>query len=140
MYFITRRIDQTNTYTHFPTSAMLRGNFRRMVRERWDIVIYVIATIELEPGRRDEFLEIFRANVPNVQAEPGCIEYVPTVDTDSDLAIQGDVRKDIVTVVEKWKTVDALKTHLQTPHMAAYREQVKTMVRSVQLHVLQPAY
>jgi quinol monooxygenase YgiN len=38
-------------------------------------MIYVIATIEVAAGRRADFLAILRANVPNVLAEDGCIEY-----------------------------------------------------------------
>ena len=46
-------------------------------------MIYVIAGIELNEGCRDEFLEIFKGNVPKVRAENGCIKYEPTVDVDS---------------------------------------------------------
>ena len=45
-------------------------------------MIHVIAIITANPGKRDEVLKNFKANVPAVHAEKGCIEYGATVDTD----------------------------------------------------------
>lgn len=102
-------------------------------------MIHVIATIDLQPGVRDRFLAIFKDNVPNVLAEEGCHAYAPTVDADSGIAAQGALRPDTVTVVEQWESLDHLKAHLQAPHMAAYREKVKDMVRGVALQVTENA-
>ena len=101
-------------------------------------MIHVIATIQLRPGVKDEFIAIFKANVPAVLAEKGCLAYGPTVDVDSGLAPQGGVRRDAVTVVEQWESLDALRAHLAAPHMAAYREKTKGMSLGVTLQVLQP--
>ena len=49
-------------------------------------MIHVIATIELSPGRREDFLAEFRRVVPHVRAEDGCIEYGPAVDAQSGIA------------------------------------------------------
>ena len=38
--------------------------------------VHVLAIITAKPGRRAELLQAFQANVPNVHAEDGCIEYV----------------------------------------------------------------
>ncbi len=45
-------------------------------------MIHVIAVLTAKPGKRDAVLKEFRANVPNVKAEKGCIEYGAAVDTD----------------------------------------------------------
>ena len=42
----------------------------------------------------------------------------------------------MVTILEHWASLDALKTHSVTPHMLAYREQVKDLVEGVSLKVL----
>ncbi len=102
-------------------------------------MIYVIATIELVPGKRAAFLQAFHANVPAVLAEDGCIEYVPTVDLPTAIPAQGEERVDVVTVVEKWADVEALEAHLIAPHMIAYRSKVKDLVARVELQVLEPA-
>lgn len=102
-------------------------------------MIYVLATIELNDGTRDVFLQHFRENIPNVRAEPGCIEYVPAVDLPTGLAAQGEPRANVVVVVEKWESLAALRVHLDAPHMHAYRAKVKDLVRRVSLQVLSPA-
>src|SRR5690606_19967734 len=102
-------------------------------------MIYVLATIEVVPGRRDECLREFNANVPAVRAEEGCLEYTPTVDVPTTIPAQGDPRPVVVTVVEKWADIEALEAHLIAPHMIAYRTRVKDLVQKVTLQVLEPA-
>jgi quinol monooxygenase YgiN len=101
-------------------------------------MIHVLASIRVKPEGKARFLEIFRSNVPAVQAEAGCLEYRPTVDVETGLPAQ---RLDpaVVTIVEKWNSLDALRAHLAAPHMAAYREKVKDLVVGVDLKVLQNA-
>ena len=101
-------------------------------------MIYVIATVEVKPGRREAFLAEFHRNMPNVQAEKGCIEYGPTVDVKTDIKTQIPLRENTVTIVEKWESLQVLQAHLQAPHMGAYRERVKDIVASVTLQVLEP--
>ena len=55
-------------------------------------MIRVVAVITANPGRRDELLAAFRANVPNVHAEKGCIEYAGHVDAASVGPFQADYR------------------------------------------------
>jgi quinol monooxygenase YgiN len=102
-------------------------------------VIYVIATVQLQPGVRDEFLAHFRELVPEVLREAGCLEYGPTVDLTTHLAAQPAPRPDVVTVVEKWESLEHLRAHLSAPHMLAYRERVKSLVQGTVLQVLRPA-
>jgi quinol monooxygenase YgiN len=104
------------------------------------IMIHVIATIELAAGKREAFLEEFRKLVPLVRAEQGCLEYGPAIDvTDSGIAAQALPREDVVMVVEKWESLEALRAHLVAPHMAAYRPRVKDLVVRTTLQVLRPA-
>ena len=101
-------------------------------------MVHVIASIHVKPDCKSKFLDIFKANVPAVKAETGCIEYRPTVDVETGFAAQR-LEPDVVVIIEKWSSLDALKAHLATPHMAAYREKVKTLVSNVSLKVLQDA-
>jgi quinol monooxygenase YgiN len=102
-------------------------------------MIHVIATVELAPGTRDKFLAEFRKLIADVRAEAGCIEYGPTIDAETDIAIHFKVGADRVVVIEKWETVAALKAHGVAPHMQAYRARVKDYVRGMELRVLSPA-
>ena len=101
-------------------------------------MIYVIATIDVKPGKRDAFLAEFHRNVPNVLAEKGCIEYGPNVDVKTEIKAQIPLRDDVVTIVEKWESLKALQAHLVAPHMAAYRERVKEIVVGSKLQILEP--
>ncbi len=101
-------------------------------------MVTVIASISVKPGHVPAFLEIFKSNVPRVRAEAGCIEYCPTVDLPADLPPQ-KLDGNVVTVVEKWDSLEALRDHLKAPHMASYRERVKDLVQGVSLKVLQEA-
>ena len=102
-------------------------------------MIHVIATVEVVPGRREEFIAAFCANVPKVLAEDGCIEYGPAVDLPTGIAVQIPVRDQVVTIVEKWRDLAALQAHLTAPHMVEYRTKVKHVVAKVSLQVLEPA-
>ena len=102
-------------------------------------MIIVIAEIELVAGKRAAFLEEFHKVVPLVRDEVGCIEYGPTIDAETDIAAQIPNRADIVTVVEKWESVDTLKAHLVADHMTEYRGRVKDFVKGSVLRILEPA-
>lgn len=102
-------------------------------------MIHVIATIELRPHTRADFLREFSRLRPKVLAEDGCLEYGAAVDVDSGLGAQGVVRRDAVVIVEKWSSLDALRAHLKAPHMGPYRDAVKGFVVKTALQVLEPA-
>ena len=101
-------------------------------------MVHVVATITLAAGKREAFLKEFKALVPSVLAEKGCIEYGPTVDLQTNVPVQPPVREDVVTVVEKWEDIPSLEAHLVAPHMLGYRAKVKDLVKSTQVLVLQP--
>jgi len=98
-------------------------------------MINVIASIHIKEGRLSEFIEIFKSNVPNVLEEKGCIEYVPTLDVPAGLPPQ-ELDNNVVTIIEKWGSLEDLQAHLLTPHMLAYKEKVKDLVDKVSLKVL----
>ncbi len=102
-------------------------------------MIHVIAAIEVQPGKRDEFLAEFHKIVEPVRAEEGCIEYGPTIDVQTTFDIQPDARENVVTVVEKWESVGHLEDHLMAPHMLEFRGNVKEIVVGTTIQVLEPA-
>jgi len=101
-------------------------------------MVHVVAVITANPGLRDQILEAFRANVPAVHAEDGCIEYGATIDADGLGRFQTKFGEDTFVVMEKWASVDALKAHAAAPHMAAYAAKTKDMIASRVIHVLSP--
>lgn len=101
-------------------------------------MIHVLASIQVKEERLQDFLKLFKANIPNVLKEDGCIEYAPAVDITADLPPQV-LDANVVTIIEKWESLDALRTHLKAPHMLAYKEAAKDIVENVSLKVLQNA-
>jgi quinol monooxygenase YgiN len=101
-------------------------------------MVHVLAVITAKPGMRENILEIFRANVPAVRAEDGCIEYGATIDHHDAGAVQTKFGDDTFVVVEKWQSLEALKAHAAAPHMAAYAAKTREMIASRVVHVLSP--
>ncbi len=53
--------------------------------------------------------------------------------------IQTELGPDTFVVVEKWSSLDTLKAHGASAHMAAYAATVKPLLSSRVIHVLAPA-
>jgi quinol monooxygenase YgiN len=102
-------------------------------------MIHVLAIITAKPGMREAILTEFRANMPAVHAEQGCIEYGPAIDAEGMGKIQTPLGGDTFVVIEKWESLDALKAHGAAPHMAAYAGKTREMIASRVIHVLTPA-
>ena len=98
-------------------------------------MVHVLAIITAHPGQRTQLLEAFHANVANVRAEAGCIEYAAAVDAATSPAKFGD---DTFVVIEKWQTPEHLQAHAVAPHMKAYAEKTKSWVKERAIHVLTP--
>jgi quinol monooxygenase YgiN len=101
-------------------------------------MINVIASIHIKEGRLSEFIEIFKTNIPKVLEEKGCIEYMPTIDVPTGLPPQ-ELNNNIVTIIEKWDSIEDLQAHMTAPHMLVYKEKVKDLVDKVSLKVLMEA-
>ena len=101
-------------------------------------MIHVLASITVKASERDAFLEIFKANVPKVLEEEGCLEYSATVDFQTEVPVQ-KTDANVVTVVEKWETFAHLEAHFSAPHMLEYKAKVEGMVEDVSLKILEDA-
>src|SRR5437879_10652314 len=93
-------------------------------------MIHVVAVITARPGKREAILQAFRANVPAVRAEKGCMEYGAAVDAENALPVQTRWGPDTFLVIEKWDSMDALKAPAAAPHMAAYGAKAREMIGS----------
>ena len=102
-------------------------------------MIYVIATVELNPGGREKYLAEMKRVMPMVHKENGCLEYGPNVDVPMGIPIQMPPRENVVTLVEKWESPEALQAHFNQPHFLEYRERVKDVMKSVSIQILTPA-
>jgi quinol monooxygenase YgiN len=102
-------------------------------------MIHVVATIRVKAGRLGDFLELLKSTARQVRKEKGCLQYVPTVDIVSGLPPQ-IMDANVVTLIEEWESLEALRDHLVTPHIKAFFEKRKDMVEGASLvKVLQEA-
>ncbi len=99
-------------------------------------MIMVIASIRVKAGKMSDYLAILKTVVPEVRNEKGCIEYIPAVDLDSNMPPQV-LEPEVVTILEKWESLDLLQAHLVSAPMLDYREKVKNLVEKVAIKVLQ---
>ena len=99
-------------------------------------MINVIAIITAKPGMRAQILEAFKANVPAVLAENGCVEYSAAIDTEGMGGFQAQLGEDSFAVIEKWESKEALMAHAVSDHMKAYGKLTKDMVADRAIHIL----
>ena len=99
-------------------------------------MIHVVASIIIQPGQRDVFLEQFKPYAAEVLNEVGCIEYIPTIDANSGIEEQ-KMNDSVVTVLQKWETMEDLYAHLGSADMADFFEENFDLVEDMHLSILQ---
>lgn len=103
-----------------------------------ETMIHVIASIRVKEGALDEYVALFKENVPHVLAEDGCVQYSPCVDADTGWKTQAlDPQR--MMVVEQWESMEALQAHARAPHMAAFRKKAGHLVEGMTLQVVEDA-
>src|SRR3981189_36173 len=100
-------------------------------------MIHVIAIITAKPGKREEGLAAFRANMPAGRPEQGSSEDGPAADAEGGPGAK--YGPDTFVVIEKWESLDHLKAHAASPHMAAYGAKTRDLLANREIHVLSPA-
>jgi quinol monooxygenase YgiN len=99
-------------------------------------MIHVIASIKIKSSQIDQFVNIFKSNIPKVLEEDGCVEYSATIDYKTDIPIQ-ELDSNVVTVIEKWDSLAALLAHLESRHMVKYKLDVEYMVEDISIKILE---
>ena len=92
-------------------------------------MIYVIAQMEINDGCLDAAMAVFAKTVPQVLSEDGCIMYTPCAD---------EKNANLITIVEAWKSHDALQAHLAAGHMAEFREAMKELRKGTDVRLVVP--
>ena len=91
-------------------------------------MVYVLVTVNIKPGLLAQALAIYRDLVPQVLAgEPGCLEYVPTIDLASGLPTQM-IDENRISVRERWVTLEDFKAHVDMPHTCEFRSRLKEVL------------
>jgi quinol monooxygenase YgiN len=90
-------------------------------------MIYVIATIEAQPGRVADLIAGAKPCIEATRREAGCISYDYVCDTE---------HENRVLVIERWASREALAAHMLMPHLSTWREIRKPMVKSARVEII----
>ncbi|MBO4448773.1 MAG: antibiotic biosynthesis monooxygenase [Kiritimatiellae bacterium] len=100
--------------------------------------VYVLCRFDLKPDAdAADYAAKTLGVVPTVRAEKGCRLYTLLKDADTDWDKPMKFGERTMFMLEKWDSVEALKAHLETPHMKAFGPTVRDMRTSSTFHVLQ---
>ncbi len=98
-------------------------------------MINVIATVHVKKGKVQEFIKLFKTIVPKVRAEKGCINYFPAIDLKTGLPPQ-ELDENVVTIMERWESLEDLMVHISAPYMAEHLEKEKDLVVKSSIKIL----
>jgi quinol monooxygenase YgiN len=83
--------------------------------EKRELMIIIAGTIHFNPQDRQATLDAIQRMMDASRAEEGCLAYTFSADLAS---------PDTLHLFEVWTSAEALELHRQTPHMAAFRQEV----------------
>ena len=103
-------------------------------------MLHVIVTMRIKEGQMDSFLAACAELRPLVLGDPGCHAYDYTRDAASPFDPNQRTEPDRITLLERWASLDALKAHLETPHMKAAGAKMKDMRASVEVRLTESVF
>jgi len=101
-------------------------------------MIYGVVSVRVKPGKKEEYIALFKTMAARVRAEKGCLEYISTVDFKAGPPIQV-FEENVVTILEKWESLDALQAHLAAPYMADFFQKEGALIEGNVLKFLREA-
>ena len=101
-------------------------------------MIYGVVSVRVKPGKVQEYIALFKSIAGKVREEKGCVQYVSTTDFEIGVPIQ-TLDKSVVTIIEKWESLEALQKHLAAPYMEDFFKKEGALVESTVLKMLQEA-
>lgn len=81
-------------------------------------MIVVNVEVTIEPGAADKARDAVKAMEHATRKEAGCLTYAFSVD----ISDPGMIR-----VTERWESMDAIKAHMASPHMADFQRAIMTL-------------
>lgn len=92
--------------------------------------VRVVAFMQAKQGQEGSVQQACEACVSPTRQEAGCERYVLHRDSEN---------PSLFAFVEHWKTEDALKQHMRTPHFVALTQALDgKLTRPLEVHVLRP--
>jgi len=82
-------------------------------------MVIVIAKVSVKPERKQELLALAQTVIAATNAEEGCISYI---------LLDNSYDPGSCLFVEEWASLDALRTHAASSHIAEWRKQSKDLL------------
>ena len=122
------------------TAMGVRANqFAEIEKDAWKPV-WVLCRFDLKPtADKADYIARTKEILGTVRKEDGCLEYRLLGDCDTDWEKPQRFGGKTLWMIEKWASLNALKAHLETPHMKAFGPTVRPMRSSSTFHVLEDA-
>ena len=103
-------------------------------------MLNLVVTMHIKPGHMAAFLAVCAELRPQVLQEPGCRGYDYLRDVAVTLHRPTPVDPDRITLLECWESIEALRAHMETPHMRAAGAKLKDLRESVELRVTEAVF
>ena len=102
--------------------------------------VYVLCRFDLKPDADiSSYIEKTLAVVPTVRNEDGCEMYALLQDANTTWEAPLRFGERTFWMVEKWSSIDALKAHVNAPHMKTFGPSVRGMRSNSTFHLLEVA-
>lgn len=109
------------------------------LKKAQDKGVYVLCRFDLNDNADiNDYTSKTLSVVPQVRAENGCRLYTLLKDADTDWEKPMRFGQRTYWMVEKWDSIEALKAHIDAPHMKAFGPTVRDMRKNATFHVLEP--
>jgi quinol monooxygenase YgiN len=80
-------------------------------------MLVVMGEARFGAGEVDRLADVLRRTIEATRAEPGCLYYSYALDL---------IEPDLLRISERWADEASFEAHMQTPHMAALGEALRT--------------
>ena len=104
-------------------------------------MLTIIAEIKVKPGSKhlQHVINSFKEITPTVFEEDGCFGYELLINHESHASYQAPL-KNTVVMLEKWKSIKHLDSHLATVHMKEHHFKIKDDVLGVDIRILENGF
>lgn len=82
-------------------------------------MLVVMGRVKTDDAKREELLRVAHANTAPSRAEKRCVGYRFYEDTEE---------RNSFVFVEEWESLDALKEHFGTPHIATFMRAIASVI------------
>lgn len=113
------------------------ARFAEIEKAAWKPV-WVLCRFDLKPEvDRADYAAQTKEILRTVRAEPGCLDYRLLGDFDTDWEKPQRFGEKTLWMLEKWASLNALKAHLESPHMKAFGPKVRPSRAASSFHILE---